>query len=102
MLERRHEIPRVGGSQRQAVCRVLPFEVQLKIIVWVECFVTMDKRKKLLGKFKGLPNATLQASHNTSDRMSGGTKWWCVFLLPRHLTVTTATTATDYMTTGYR
>ena len=96
MLERRHEIPRVSRSERQAVCRVLPFEVQLKIMFWVECFVTMDKRKKLLREFKGLPNATLQASHNTSDRMSCGTKWWCVLMLPGHPTVT------DYLTTGYR
>jgi len=26
----------------------LHFEVQLNIMFWVECFVTMDKRKKLL------------------------------------------------------
>ena len=34
---------------------VLPFEVQVKIMFWVECFYTMDKRKKLLREFKGLP-----------------------------------------------
>ena len=33
----------------------LPFEVQVKIMLWVECFVTMDKRKKLLREFKGFP-----------------------------------------------
>ena len=32
---------------------VLPFDVQVKIMFWVECFVTMDKRKKV----KGCPNA---------------------------------------------
>lgn len=32
----------------------LPFEVQLKIMFWVECFVTMDKQKTLLKEFKGL------------------------------------------------
>ena len=35
--------------------RVLPFEVQVKIMFWVKCFFTMDKRKKLLREFKGLP-----------------------------------------------
>ena len=34
---------------------VLPFEVQLKIIFWVECFATVDKWKKVLKEFKGLP-----------------------------------------------
>ena len=35
--------------------RVLPFEVQVKIMFWVECFVTVDQRKKVLQEFKGLP-----------------------------------------------
>ena len=67
--------------------RVLPFEVQVKIMFWFECFVTIDKRKKL------------QASHNTSDRINGGTKWWFVFIFPEHPTVTTVI---EYSTTSYR
>jgi len=33
--------------------RVLPLEVQIKIMFWVECFYTMDKRKNS----KGCPSA---------------------------------------------
>ena len=32
--------------------RVLPLEVQIRIMFWVECFYTMDKRKKLLQESK--------------------------------------------------
>ena len=35
--------------------RVLPLEIQIKIMFWVECFYTMDKRKKVVREFKGLP-----------------------------------------------
>ena len=28
--------------------RVLPLEVQIKIMFWVQCFYTMDKRKKVV------------------------------------------------------
>ena len=34
---------------------VLPLEVQIKIMFWVECFYTMDKRKKVVRELKGLP-----------------------------------------------
>ena len=39
--------------------RVLPLEVQVKIMFWVECFYTMDKRKKVVREFKGLPKCDL-------------------------------------------
>ena len=39
--------------------RVLPLEVQVKIMFWVECFYTMDKRKKVVREFKGLPKFDL-------------------------------------------
>ena len=39
--------------------RVFPFEVQLKIMFWVEFFVTKDKRKKLLQEFKRLPKCNV-------------------------------------------
>ena len=35
--------------------RVLPLEVQVKIMFWVECFYTMDKRKKVVQELNGLP-----------------------------------------------
>ena len=38
---------------------VLPFEVQVKIMFWVECFYTMGKRKKLLQEFKGFPKCNI-------------------------------------------
>ena len=34
---------------------VLPLEVQVKIMFWVHCFYTMDRRKKVVREFKGLP-----------------------------------------------
>ena len=39
--------------------RVLPLEVQIKIMFWVECFYTMDKRKKVVQELNGLPICSL-------------------------------------------
>ena len=39
--------------------RVLPLEIQIKIMFWVHCFYTMDKRKKVVREFKGLPKCDL-------------------------------------------
>ena len=39
--------------------RVLPLEVQVKIMFWVHCFYTMDKRKKVVQELKGLPKCSL-------------------------------------------
>ena len=52
--------------------RVLPLEVQIKIMFWVECFYTMDKRKKVVQEFKGLPKCSLTylPQHLGEDR------WW--------------------------
>ena len=38
---------------------VLPLEVQVKIMFRVHCFYTMDKRKKVVQEFKGLPKCDL-------------------------------------------
>ena len=38
---------------------VLPLEVQIKIMFWVECFYTMDKRKKVVHELNGLPICSL-------------------------------------------
>ena len=38
---------------------VLPLEIQIKIMFWVHCFYTMDKRKKVVQEFKGLPKCDL-------------------------------------------
>ena len=52
--------------------RVLPLEVQIKIMFWVHCFYTMDKRKKVVREFKGLPKCDLTGfpQHLGEDR------WW--------------------------
>ena len=39
--------------------RVLPLEVQIKIMFWVECFYTMDRRKKVVREFNSLPKCDL-------------------------------------------
>ena len=52
--------------------RVLPLEVQVKIMFWVHCFYTMDKRKKVVREFKGLPKCDITGfpQHLGEDR------WW--------------------------
>ena len=52
--------------------RVLPLEVQIKIMFWVHCFYTMEKRKKVVQEFKGLPKCDLTGlpQHLGEDR------WW--------------------------
>ena len=62
----------------------LPFEVQVKIMFWVECFCTMDKRKKFLRKSKGLPkcDATGLPQHLREDQ------WWNQVVVRRHVTRT--------------
>ena len=44
---------------------VLPLEIQIKIMFWVECFYTMDKRKKVVREIKGLPQCTLTSFPRT-------------------------------------
>ena len=58
--------------QNKPFGRVLPLEVQVKIMFWVECFYTMDKRKKVVQELKGLPKCDLTGfpQHLGEDR------WW--------------------------
>ena len=51
---------------------VLPLEIQIKIMFWVHCFYTMDKRKKVVQELKGLPKCDLTGfpQHLGEDR------WW--------------------------
>ena len=58
--------------QNKPFGRVLPLEVQVKIMFWVHCFYTMDKRKKVVQEFKGLPKCNLTGfpQHLGEDR------WW--------------------------
>ena len=50
--------------------RMLPLEVQIKIMFWVHCFYAMDKRKKVVQEFKGLPKCDLTSlpQHPGEDR----------------------------------
>ena len=52
--------------------RVLPLEVQIKIMFWVECFYTMDRRKKVVQEFKGLPKCDLTGF----PQHLGEGRWW--------------------------
>ena len=58
--------------QNKPFGRVLPLEVQIKIMFWVECFYTMDKRKKVVQELKGLPKCDITSfpQHLGEDR------WW--------------------------
>ena len=47
--------------------RVLPLEVQIRIMFWVECFYTIDKRKKVVQEFKELPQCSLISLVEPSD-----------------------------------
>ena len=38
---------------------VLPLEVQIKIMLWVHCFYSMEKRGKVVREFKALPKCDL-------------------------------------------
>ena len=51
--------------------RVLPLEIQIKIMFWVHCFYTMDKRKKVVQEIKGLPTCDVTGFPQTlgEDRM---------------------------------
>ena len=52
--------------------RVLPLEVQVKIMFWVHCFYTMDKRKKVVQEFKGLPKCDVTGF----PQHLGEGRWW--------------------------
>ena len=52
--------------------RVLPLEVQIKIMFWVECFYTMDKRKKVVQEIEELPKCNLTG---WVQRL-GEYQWW--------------------------
>ena len=51
---------------------VLPLEIQIKIMFWVYCFYTMDKRKKVVQELKGLPKCDLTGF----PQKLGEDRWW--------------------------
>ena len=58
--------------QNKPFGNVLPLEVQIKIMFWVEYFYTMDKRKKVVQEFKGLPKCDLTGF----PQHLGEGRWW--------------------------
>ena len=58
--------------QNKPFGRVLPLEVQIKIMFWVHCFYTMDKRKKVVQELKGLPKCDLTGF----PQNLGEDRWW--------------------------
>ena len=58
--------------QNKPFGRVLPLEIQIKIMFWVECFCTMDKRKKVVQELKGLPKCDLTGF----PQHLGEGRWW--------------------------
>ena len=52
--------------------RVLPLEIQIKIMFWVHCFYTMDKRKKVVQELKGLPKCDMTGF----PQHLGEGRWW--------------------------
>ena len=64
--------------QNKPFGNVLPLEVQIKIMFWVHCFYTMDKRKKFVQEFKGLPKCDLTGlpQHLGEDRHWNQVFFW--------------------------
>ena len=58
--------------QNKPFGRVLPLELQVKIMFWVHCFYTMDKRKKVVQEFKRLPKCDLTGF----PQNLGEDRWW--------------------------
>ena len=58
--------------QNKPFGRVLPLEVQVKIMFWVHCFYTMDKRKKVVQELKKLPKCDLTGF----PQNLGEDRWW--------------------------
>ena len=52
--------------------RVLPLEVQIRIMFWVECIFTNEKRRKVNRELKGLPKCSLTGF----PQHLGEGQWW--------------------------
>ena len=70
---------------------VLPFEVQVKIMFWVECMLTNEKRQKVNQELKGLPKCDVTGF----PQYLGEDRWWNKVVVRLHA-------PTDYLTTSYR
>ena len=60
--------------------RVLPIEVQIRIMFWVECIFTNEKRRKVNQEFKGLPKCSLTGL----PQHLGEGQWWNQVIVRLH------------------
>ena len=58
--------------QNKPFGRVLPLEVQIRIMFWVECIFTNEKRRKVNQELKGLPKCDLTGL----PQRLGEDRWW--------------------------
>ena len=58
--------------QNKPFGRVLPLEVQIRIMFWVECIFTDEKRRKVNQELKGLPKCDLTGF----PQNLGEDQWW--------------------------
>ena len=58
--------------QNKPFGNVLPLEIQIKIMFWVHCFYTMDKRKKVVQEFEELPKCSITGF----PQRLGEYHWW--------------------------
>lgn len=72
MLTRHHEIQGTRGPQRQAVWQVVALRGAVKDYVLGLGFMMMDKRKKVLQEFKGLPKCAVTGL----PQHLGKDQWW--------------------------
>ena len=60
--------------------RVLPLEVQIRIMFWVECIFTNEKRRKVNQELKGLPKCALTGF----PQHLGEGRWWNQVIVRLH------------------
>ena len=68
------------NPQNKPFGNVLPLEVQIKIMFWVECVLTNDKRKKVNQECKGLPKCDVTGL----PQHLGQDQWWNQVLVRFH------------------
>ena len=61
---------------------VLPLEIQIKIMFWIHCFYTMDKRKKVVQEFNELPKCNITGF----PQRLGEYHWWNQVVYRLHAT----------------
>ena len=62
----------LADPQNKPFGRVLPLEVQIRIMFWVQCIFTNEKRKKVNDEFSGLPKCDVTGL----PQHLGQDQWW--------------------------